>query len=66
LLFLQSGDTKGAQAEFLEAVRLKPRYAEAHYNLALTLQKAGKEAEAGAEFEKAYEIMPELRTGPSR
>jgi Tfp pilus assembly protein PilF len=66
LLLLQSGDTKGALVEFLEAVRLKPAYAEAHYNLALALQKVGKVAEANAEFEKAYEIMPELRNAPSR
>ena len=46
-------------------MRLKPRYAEAHYNLALALQKEGKDSEAGAEFEKAYEIMPELRNASS-
>jgi tetratricopeptide (TPR) repeat protein len=45
-------------------VRLKPRYAEAHYNLGLTLHQQGEEAEAQAEFEKAYEISPELRNAP--
>ncbi|HEY2457449.1 MAG TPA: tetratricopeptide repeat protein, partial [Candidatus Acidoferrum sp.] len=58
-------DVKGSQAEFLEALRLKPRYAEAHYNLALALQKQGKDSAAGAEFEKAYAIMPELRNNTS-
>ena len=53
-----------AQAEFIEAVRLKPRYAEAHYNLALALHQEGKEEESRAEFEKAYEIAPELRNAP--
>ena len=49
-----------------QAFRLKPDYAEAHYNLALALQKEGKETEAKAELEKAYEIMPELRDRPTQ
>ena len=57
-------DTSGAQAEFAEAVRLKPLYAEGHYNLALALQQEGKETEARAEFDKAFEISPELRNAP--
>jgi Tfp pilus assembly protein PilF len=64
LVLLQAGDVGRAQAEFLEAVRLKPRYAEAHYNLALALHQEGKEEESRAEFEKAYEIAPELRNVP--
>jgi len=47
--------------EFQQAVRLKPHYAEAHYNLALALHQEGKEAESRLEFEKAYNIAPELR-----
>jgi len=45
-------------------VRLKPRYAAAHYNLALALQQEGNEAESRAEFNKAYEIAPELKNAP--
>jgi len=63
-VLLQAGDVRMAQAEFVEAVRLKPRYAEAHYNLALALHQEGKEEESRAEFEKAYEIAPELRNAP--
>jgi len=63
-VLLQAGDVRMAQAEFVEAVRLKPRYAEAHYNLALALHQEGKEEESRAEFEKAYEIAPELRNVP--
>jgi Flp pilus assembly protein TadD len=59
---LQAGESGAAKSEFLEAVHLKPSYAEAHYNLGLALQKQGKEAESRAEFEKAFEIEPELRT----
>ncbi len=63
-MLLQAGDVRMAQAEFIEAVRLKPRYAEAHYNLALALHQEGKEEESRAEFEKAYEIAPGLRNVP--
>jgi hypothetical protein len=45
-------------------VRLKLRYPEAHYNLALALHQERKEAESRAEFEKSYEIAPELRIAP--
>jgi Flp pilus assembly protein TadD len=61
LVLMQAGDPHTAQAEFVEAVRLKEDYAEAHYNLALALQLEGKEAESHTEFEKAYAINPELR-----
>jgi tetratricopeptide (TPR) repeat protein len=45
-------------------VRLKPGYAEAHYNLALALQQEGKDEAARTEFAKAYEIAPELKNAP--
>jgi Tfp pilus assembly protein PilF len=61
---LQAGDAPTARAEFAEALRLKPAYAEAHYNLALALQQEGKEDAARAEFAKAYEIAPELKNAP--
>jgi tetratricopeptide (TPR) repeat protein len=64
LVLLQAGDVSGAQAEFIEAVRLNRRYAEAHYNLALALHQEGKEEEFRAEFERAYEIAPGLRNMP--
>jgi Tfp pilus assembly protein PilF len=58
---MQSDDLHGADEEFSKAVHLKPEYAEAHYNLALVLQKEGKQGEARAELEKAYEIEPGLK-----
>jgi Tfp pilus assembly protein PilF len=64
LIQLNAGDLRSAEAEFREAVRLKPDYAEAHYNLGLTLHQDGKESESGAEFEKAYAISPDLRNVP--
>jgi Tfp pilus assembly protein PilF len=66
LVLLQAGDIPAAVAEFAEAVRLKPQYAEAHYNLALALQQQGKAEESHAEFERAFEIAPELRNAPQR
>ena len=35
------------------ALRLKPDYAEAHYNLALALLQNGKKEESNSEFKKA-------------
>jgi Flp pilus assembly protein TadD len=43
-------------------LRLKPDYAEAHYNLGLALIEAGKPVEARAEMEKAYRLAPYLKT----
>jgi Tfp pilus assembly protein PilF len=63
-VLLQTGDLSAAQSEFTQAVRIKPEYAEAHYNLALTLHQLGKEAESQKEFERAFEISPELRNAP--
>ena len=60
---MQSGDLRKAEGEFSNAVRLKPGYAEAHYNLALVLQKEGKDAASQAELAKAYEINPALKYG---
>jgi Flp pilus assembly protein TadD len=58
---MQGNHLPEAVTEFREALRLKPRYAEAHYNLALALQQEGNETESRAELAKAYEIEPELR-----
>jgi Tfp pilus assembly protein PilF len=63
-VLLQAGNVRAAHKEFVDAVRLKPSYAEAHYNLALALQQEGNEAESRAEFNKAYEIAPELKDVP--
>ncbi len=40
-------------AEFRTAIRLKPDFAEAHYNLGIALRAEGKREEAVAEFRKA-------------
>ncbi|HLZ33283.1 MAG TPA: tetratricopeptide repeat protein [Nitrospira sp.] len=43
---------------FQKAVKADPNLAEAHYNLALALDKAGKHTEATAAFKKALELAP--------
>jgi len=66
LVLPKAGHTRDALENLFHERRLKPRYAEAHYNLALALHQEGKEAESHAEFEKAYEIAPELRNSAAR
>ncbi|MFA5275358.1 MAG: tetratricopeptide repeat protein [Candidatus Omnitrophota bacterium] len=45
-----------ASAAFRCAIELQPRYADAHYNLGLTLLKRGLKREAAFEFKKANEL----------
>ena len=45
-------------------MRLKPRYAEAHYNLALAFQKEGKASEARAISGAALIVPPITPFGP--
>jgi Tfp pilus assembly protein PilF len=47
-----------ATASFQKAVKADPNLAEAHYNLALALDKSGKHEEATASFKKALELAP--------
>lgn len=63
-MFLQSGKVQKAESEFKEAARLKPSYAEAHYNLALAFRQEGKQADAQQEFERAFQLAPELKNVP--
>jgi tetratricopeptide (TPR) repeat protein len=42
-------------------VVLKPGYAVAHYNLALSLHQLGEDAEAQRQLDRAYELDPRLR-----
>jgi Tfp pilus assembly protein PilF len=63
-VLLQSGNILKAKTEFKEALRIRPSYAEAHYNLALALRQEAKTAEAQQEFEKAYQLAPELKSIP--
>ncbi len=53
-------DVEKAVAYFREAVRIRPDFAENHYNLANALQKSGRLQEAVAEYEEALQFEPDL------
>lgn len=50
----------GAEDGFRDVLRLAPRFAEAHYNLAITLAHQSKWDEALLEFKRALAILPTL------
>jgi Tfp pilus assembly protein PilF len=50
LALLEQGKLQEAMTEFREALGLKTSYADAHYNLALALQKSGQAHAARRNF----------------
>ena len=54
----QQGHWDVAQEHFTKAVAANADLAEAHYNLALALDKLGKHPEATTHFKKALELAP--------
>ena len=55
-----AGRTSEAIAQYQEALRLKPDYAEAHNNLGSALADAGRAPEAIAQYEAALRLKPDL------
>lgn len=53
------GHLNQAVTQFEEAVRLKPDYAEAHYNLGNALNSLGRTPEAVAQFNEAVRLRPD-------
>ncbi len=47
-----------ADAHFRKAIEAAPNLAEAHFNLALALDKQGKHEDATTHFKKAAELAP--------
>jgi protein O-mannosyl-transferase len=58
-VWLDRANLDKAVAHYLEALRLKPDYAEAHNNLGLALMRKGKGDEAAAQFREALKNDPE-------
>ena len=56
---MDQGSLEQALAGYRMAIRLKPDYAEAHYNLGIALAAQGKLEEAVAEFRAAIRLKPD-------
>ena len=56
---LQSGRVAEAKAQYEQALRLKPEYAEAHNSLGILLIQLGQAPEAAAQFEEALRLKPD-------
>jgi tetratricopeptide (TPR) repeat protein len=53
------GKLPEAVAEYEQALRSKPDYVEAHFNLGLALEKMGRTAEAIGQYEQALKLRPD-------
>jgi Tfp pilus assembly protein PilF len=59
-LDLKRGDLKSAGKEFVEAIRLNPRFAP-QYNLGLILRQQHRKGVAAREFQEALSADPQFR-----
>ena len=64
-IFLRKQDFIGARAELQEAIRLKPDFAFAHYNLGLAHRALGDGGSARQEFETVLAIDPQFAAARS-
>ena len=53
------GRLDDAEASYTKAIALKPDYADAHYNLGITLQELGRLEEAEASYTQAIALKPD-------
>ena len=58
---LSAGDLEGAISQFRSAIHSEPKYAAAHFHLALALTQKGQKDEAKQEFQKAEDLDPALK-----
>jgi Flp pilus assembly protein TadD len=61
-----SGRLNDAAREYEMAVRLQPTFAEARYNLGITLRRLGREPEAAAHLREARRLRPDLPVPAAR
>jgi Tfp pilus assembly protein PilF len=54
-VYFQGGDLERARHQFEETIRLQPKLAAGHYDLAMVLQKQGKTDAAAQELRAAQE-----------
>jgi protein O-GlcNAc transferase len=62
----QLGRAPEAMEHWEQAIRLKPDYAEAHYNLGVALEQAGKVSEAIQHYREAVRIKPDYIVAQNR
>jgi Flp pilus assembly protein TadD len=62
---LDAGDVDGAISQFRAAITSSPKFAQAHYQLAIALRRKGEKEESAREFRKASELNPQLAPPPS-
>ena len=55
---MNHGLLAAAVREYREALRLDPRHADAHYNLAVALERLGRMDEAIAHYQQASQLDP--------
>jgi Flp pilus assembly protein TadD len=53
-----AGDWAGAEKAFRDTIAAQPTFAEAHYNLAVALERAGNKAEAKKHYLEAANLAP--------
>ena len=53
------GRLKEAEVSYRQAIILKPKYAEAHYNLGITLQEMGRLDKAEVSYRQAIKLKPD-------
>ena len=56
----ENQELEAAEQAFRRALKVKPTYAEAHYNLAKLLRQRGKLAESLTEYERAHALEPSM------
>ncbi|HVV71040.1 MAG TPA: tetratricopeptide repeat protein, partial [Verrucomicrobiae bacterium] len=58
--FLDEGNLDAAIGDFHKALQINPRYAKAHYNLGVALERTGQTGKAIEEYQAALQIMPNM------